>query len=349
MVGMAETLVGPDGALPLPWLAPALAAAGAQRGHALLVVGSPGVGALAFLRTLAQGWLCEGTVSDGRPCGRCAACHLVQAGTHPDLRLLLPGALALEHGLATEEEVTNGGKRKPGKWIVIDDVRATLDWVATTRSRSRGKVVVLHPAEALQGVTANALLKALEEPPAGVRWLLSCSDPERLLPTVRSRCQRLRLSAPPRAQSEAWLAGQGVAAPGALLDACAGQPLDALALHAAGVDAAAWAALPAALARGQAAAWAGWPLPRVLDALLKLCHDLTARAAGAAPRYFPAASLPAVRGGIAPLLAWAGELQRVAQQAEHPWNEALLVEALVGQGCRALRAPARDGLATLNP
>ncbi len=338
---MAETLVGPDGALPLPWLGPALAAAQAQRGHALLVVGAPGAGALAFLRTLAQGWLCEGRVAAGRPCGQCAACRLVQAGTHPDLRLLLPGALALEHGLASEEDVTHGGKRKPGKWIVIDEVRATLDWVATTASRSRGKLVVLHPAEALQGVTANALLKALEEPPAGVRWLLSCSDPERLLPTVRSRCQRLLLPPPARGEAEAWLAGQRVSSPGALLDACAGLPLDALALHAAGVDAGAWAALPAALQRGHAGAWAGWPLHRVIDALLKLCHDLLARAAGAAPRYFPAASLPEPRDGIAPLLEWSAELQRVARQAEHPWNEALLVDALVGRGSRALRPPGR--------
>jgi DNA polymerase-3 subunit delta' len=335
------SLVGPDGTLPLPWLSPALAAANAQRGHALLIVAAPGDGALALLRTLAQGWLCEGQVVDGRPCGQCAACRLVQAGTHPDLKLLLPGAQALAHGLATEEEVTHGGKRKPSKWILIDDVRDTLAWVATTRSRERGKVVVVHPAEALQGPSANALLKALEEPPAGVRWLMSCSDPERLLPTVRSRCQRLAMAAPERAGAEAWLQQQGVAEPAALLAACAGRPLDALALHADGVDARAWAALPAALARGHVAAWAGWPLPRVLDALQKICHDLMARAAGAPPRYFPEPALPLPRGGVAPLVDWAAELNRVARQAEHPWNESLLVEALVGRG--------RDALATLKP
>ncbi|RVT48971.1 DNA polymerase III subunit delta' [Rubrivivax albus] len=334
-----DTLVGPDGALPLPWLAPALGAATGQRGHALLIVAAPGDGALALLRTLAQGWLCEGPVVDGRPCGQCAACRLVQAGAHPDLKQLLPGAQALAHGLASEEEVTNGGKRKPSKWILIDDVRDTLAWVATTRSRERGKVIVLHPAEALQGPSANALLKALEEPPAGVRWLLSCSDPERLLPTVRSRCQRLVMPSPDTPTAEAWLKGQGVAEPAALLAACAGRPLDALALQVDGVDARAWAALPAALARGQVAAWAGWPLTRTLDALQKLCHDLLAQAAGAPPRYFPASALPAARGGVAPLLAWAAELNRVVRQAEHPWNESLLVEALVGRG--------RDALATL--
>ncbi|MCP5283886.1 MAG: DNA polymerase III subunit delta' [Burkholderiaceae bacterium] len=339
MPSRPETLVGPDGSLPLPWLAPALATAAAQRGHALLIVAAPGDGALALLRTLAQGWLCEGKVVDGRPCGQCAACRLMQAGTHPDLKLLLPGAQALAHGLASEDEVTNGGKRKPSKWILIDDVRDTLAWVATTRSRDRGKVIVLHPAEALQGPSANALLKALEEPPAGVRWLLSCSDPERLLPTVRSRCQRLVMPPPDASTAEAWLKGQGVAEPAGVLAACAGRPLDALALQADGVDARAWAALPAALARGQVAAWTGWPLARTLDALQKLCHDLLAQATGAPPRYFPPSALPAARGGVAPLLAWAAELNRVVRQAEHPWNESLLVEALVGRG--------RDALATL--
>jgi DNA polymerase-3 subunit delta' len=332
-------MVGADGQPPLPWLAAPLAQAATQPGHALLVVGPPGVGALEFQLTLAQAWLCDDPAAAGLPCGHCASCRLVQARTHPDLKLLLPGALALERGWATEDEVTQGGKRKPSKWIPIDDVRAALGWIVTTRSRERGKVIVLHPAEALQTVTANALLKALEEPPAGVRWLLSCSDPERLLPTVRSRCQRFVLPMLAAAEARHWLAGQGVRSPAALLAACAGRPLDALALHQAGVDAEAWAALPQALARGQAGAWSGWPLSRAVDALQKLCHDLLARATGAEPRYFPADALPQPRAGVGPLLDWAAELRRVARQVEHPWNEALLLESLVGRG--------RDALATL--
>jgi DNA polymerase-3 subunit delta' len=197
-------------------------------------------------------------------------------------------------------------------------------------------VLLLHPAEALQGVAANALLKTLEEPPRGARLLLACSDAEHLLPTVRSRCQRLALPPPEAAQAAAWLAGQGVPAPEPLLAATAGRPLDALALHRAGIDGAAWAALPRAVSQGQAGAFAGWPLARTLDALQKLCHDLMARAAGAAPRYFDAGGLPAARGGLVPLLAWAAELNRVARHAEHPWSEGLLVESLVTQGRRAL-------------
>ncbi len=336
MAGMTTAMnVGADGLLPLPWLAAPLRQALAQPGHALLLVAAPGVGALEFQLTLAQAWLCEAAVDD-RPCGQCTSCRLFQARTHPDLKVLLPETLRVELGWSEAGEDSEGGKKKPSKQIRIDEVRGAIDWIVKTTSRGRAKVLVVHPAEALNPVGANALLKTLEEPPAGARLLLSCSDAEHLLPTVRSRCQRLGLPAPAPADAAAWLEGQGVKDGIDLLAACAGRPLDALNLHRAGVNAAAWAALPRALAQGHAGAWAGWPLPRTIDTLQKLCHDLLAAAAGAAPRYFPAGSLPAARGGIAPLLAWAEELNRVARQAEHPWSEALLVDSLVTRGRQAL-------------
>lgn len=332
-----------DGRLPLPWLAAPLAAALAQPGHALLLVGAPGVGALSLQLTLAQAWLCEADAAAGgpRPCGQCTACRLFQARTHPDLKLLLPETLRIALGWAEPGLDSEGGKHKPSRQIRVDEVRAAIEWIVKTTSRGRAKVLVLHPAEALNPIGANALLKTLEEPPAGARLLLSCSDPEHLLPTVRSRCQRLNLPAPGAAEATAWLEQQGVADPAALLAACAGRPLDALALHQDRVDASAWAAWPAALARGQAQAWAGWPLARTLDAMQKLCHDLMARQVGGAPCYFPAQALPPVGGGIAPLLAWSAELGRVARQAEHPWQEALLVDALATQGREALATLAR--------
>jgi DNA polymerase-3 subunit delta' len=123
--------------------------------------------------------------------------------------------------------------------------------------------------------------------------------------------------------------------PAVLLAACAGQPLEALAWHARGVDAAAWTALPRAVAEGRSSALAGWPLPLVLDALQKVCHDLMVTAAGGAPRYFVPAGLPPARD-LAALDAWAQEVQQVARRAEHPWQEALLVESLVSRGQRAL-------------
>lgn len=339
---VSALVVGVDGCLPLPWLAAPLARAlASQRGHALLVQGSEGSGALPFSLTLAQAWLCEQAPSDDvprPPCGRCGSCHLVAAHLHPDLFVLLPETLRRQHAwpLRDDKADAEDSKRKPSKQLRIDEVRALIDWSTRTSARGRGKVAVLHPAQALNVQSANALLKTLEEPPLGTRLLLSCADPARLLPTLRSRCQVFQLAPPDSAQATTWLTEQGVAQAGVMLAACNGQPLDVLAWAQAGVDAEAWTALPRALAAGQGGALAAWPVPLALDALLKLCHDATVLVHGASPRYFPAAAMPTGRPAPAALTAWAGELARVVRHAEHPWNEALLGESLVGQAERAL-------------
>jgi DNA polymerase III subunit delta' len=328
-------VVGEDGALPLPWLAAPLADTLArQRGHALLLHGAEGVGTLPFATVLAQALLCEGDAGAPRPCGRCGSCRLVQQHVHPDLFVLLPEVLrqAVNWPLA-DDKPDDEGKRKPSKQIRIAEVRAATDWVTKTSSRGRGKVVLLHPAEAINLQAANALLKTLEEPPAGTRLLLGVADPARLLPTVRSRCQHVQLAAPSAEEAIAWLAAHGTPDAAVLLAGASGRPLEALALAKAGIDAAAWSALPQAVARGNAAPFAGWPVPRVLDALQKICHDALAVAGGGQARYFAqvprAASLPA-------LADWSRTLMRVAQNGEHPWHEGLLLDALVSEGSRAL-------------
>ncbi|MFY9514616.1 MAG: DNA polymerase III subunit delta', partial [Rubrivivax sp.] len=77
------------------------------------------------------------------------------------------------------------------------------------------------------------------------------------------------------------------------------------------------------------------PVPRTVDALLKLCHDALALAAGGAARYFPAGSMPS-GARIPSLLEWQAELLRVASHDEHPWHEGLLAESLLAQARRAL-------------
>jgi DNA polymerase-3 subunit delta' len=328
------------GVPPLPWLAPLLAETLVrQRAHALLLHAAAGAGALPFALALAQGWLCEAPPDRGAlACGRCASCRLVQARLHPDLYVLLPEAQRQAFGwpLADDRPDADDGKRKPSRQIRIDEVRALNEWVARTTGRGRGKVALLHPAEALNVQSANALLKTVEEPPPGTRLVLTAGDPARLLPTLASRCQRVVLPRPARADALGWLERRGIADAGALLDAAAGLPLDAEALAAAGVTGAAWAALPAAVARSDRSVLAGWSPARAVDALHKLCHDALARTLGATPVYFPAASVPAGKS-VDALLAWAAELRRVARHAEHPWNEALLLDALVGQGQGALK------------
>ena len=342
----------------LPWLQAPLARtlASARAHHALLVQGPAGVGQLAFALELARAWLCEhpGGARGGPACGQCRSCHLVDERSHPDLRLIVPEAQRAEAGLpedgaAAEEGAGSKKTRKPSRAILIDQVRAALDFSELTAARGTHKVVIVYPAEALNPIAANALLKTLEEPPGAMRFVLASGDAQALLPTIRSRCQPVALAAPAREEALAWLRGQGVAEPEPLLDACGGQPLRALELQRAGLDAAAWRQFPQWIARGDSAAVAGWPLPVLLDALHKLCHDAMARAAGGPTRFFAADRMPAA-ADLEMLAAWQQELARVARHDEHPWNEGLLLDALVTAGAAALtggKRPSRQRLDTL--
>ncbi|MDE2627605.1 MAG: DNA polymerase III subunit delta' [Burkholderiales bacterium] len=340
-------MVGPDGELPLPWLEPVLRRTlDSQHAHALLLHGPQGIGQFELALVLAQAWLCEAAHGAARPCGVCASCRLVQAHSHPDLLVLVPEALqeSLQWGAADADEATSAraAKTKPSQEIKVEAVRAAVSFAQTTSARGRGKVVVLHPAERMNVVSANTLLKTLEEPPGNARFVLSCAASEALLPTIRSRCQNVVMSLPPPQQAVEWLAREGVADPDVMLAATGGQPQEALAWARQGIDAALWLRVPALVGQGVAAPFAAWPVPRVIDALQKLCHDAARVAAGAAPRYFPASTLS---GGANPaaLSAWMRELGRVSRHAEHPWNVGLMVESLILQGQRALIGASRDG------
>lgn len=346
-------MVDADGKLPLPWLGvPLQQALRTQRGHALLVHGPQGTGQFELALCLAQAWLCEG-LGDGKggtapqsalqACGRCASCHLVQARSHPDLLVLVPDASRESLGWGSAEEGDDGegkaSKAKPSKEIKVEAVRAAVTFAQSTSARGRGKVVVIHPAERMNAIAANTLLKTLEEPPGIARFVLSCGAPDALLPTIRSRCQAVALALPPAEVATAWLAQHKVAQPEVMLAAAGGQPLEALAWVQDGIDAVSWARLPRQMAAGEAAAVSSWPLPLLLDALHKLCHDAMCVASGAGPRYFPPASMPA--GAALPtLVAWSKALRIATRHAEHPWNMPVMVESLVQQAAQALRAPA---------
>ena len=334
-----------DAIATLPWLAaPAAEIAARQRGHALLVQGNPGAGVFELALQVARTWLCEGAQA---PCGQCTACHLFGSNSHPDFRALLPELTQVELGWsvgASESEAGDGeggskAKRKPSREIKIDAVRDAIGWTQTSSSRGRAKVLLLFPADAMNLVASNALLKTLEEPPAGVRLLLVCEDPERLLPTLRSRCQRLLFAGPTPAEALAWLEAEGVANAPVLLAAAGGQPLGARKLAAEGFDAAAWLALPQRIARGHWEPPAGTALPRLREVLQKLCHDAMAQAAGAPPRFFPADALPppAAWGKLAD---WSQSLARLARHDEHPFNAPLATDSLLAEA-KAVWAKAR--------
>ena len=312
----------------------------------MLLHGPQGVGQFELAMTIAQAWLCETPEPAGGPCGQCPSCRLVQARSHPDLLVLVPEILqeALGWG-ADDADAERSAKSKPSKEIKVDALRAAVAFAQTSSARGRGKVVVLHPAERMNGIAANAFLKTLEEPPGATRFVLSCSAPDALLPTIRSRCQSVAMGLPDVEQATAWLAGQGVDDAGVLLAAAGGQPQEALAWFRQGIDAGLWQRLPQMVALGVAPPLASWSLSNVVNALQKVCHDAMCMTAGSAPRYFPPASATGSGADLRALVQWMRELHRVSRNVEHPWSAGLTIESLVQQGCRALRPRAVPGRA----
>ena len=334
--------VASDGSLPLPWLREPLAQAlRMDRSHALLVHAPQDVGQLDLALALAQAWLCEHP--DRAPCGQCNACRLVRQRSHPDLRIVVPEVLRLQFEWLGEDDPLQRASAKPSREIKIEQVREAIEWTQRSAGSARGRVLVMCPAEAINPTAANALLKTLEEPPGRLRIVLAGGDPQHLLPTVRSRVQRLRIAAPAAAQALSWLGTQGLPQAARALAVAGGSPLAALALHEAGLDERVLDDLPRAVARGDAQALLGKPLPMVIDLLQRVAHDAMACAAGAKPLFFDPAHVPA--GAVLSRLAdWQRELLRVARHDEHPWHGPLLAEALVTKGAGCWSAEAAGAL-----
>jgi DNA polymerase-3 subunit delta' len=192
--------------------------------HALLVYGGDGWGELEFARALAQSLLCENPGPDRSACGHCGACNWFSQGNHPDFRLVVPESMAVE----TEEEGGEPGKKKSDQ-IRIEQVRDLAAFLAVGTHRAGARVILVYPAEAMNPNTQNALLKNLEEPPPGTVFLLVTAQPDRLLPTVRSRCLKFPMAPPDEREALHWLKEQGVEQAEAALAAFGGAPLAALA------------------------------------------------------------------------------------------------------------------------
>ena len=324
-----------------PWIARQARQLLAQRGHAWLLQGPSGLGQYSLALELARAWLCDQPGPAGA-CGQCSSCHAIEVRAHTDLCVLMPETIMLELGWPLGEKAQkeiDDKARKPSKEIRIEAMRDAVEFAQRTSGRGRGKVVLVYPAERMNHVTANALLKTLEEPAGDSHFVLASEAAHQLLPTIRSRCLGHTMAWPAENEATAWLQEQGVKAGDVadLLRAAGGRPDDALASSNAGRDPKSWALLPKALARGDNAALADWTPGQAIDALLKLCHDLLVVKAGAAPRFFQASDLPAP-ASFAALSAWSRELTRMARTVEHPFNAGLMLEALVSQARSALNS-----------
>lgn len=175
--------------------------------HALLLVGQEGIGCDDLAKAMAQLLLCQ-TPLDGRSCGRCRSCSLAQADSHPDLLVLRP-----------EEK---------SQVIKIDQVRSMVDFIAKTAQQGGRKLVIIHPAEAMNPAAANALLKSLEEPSGESVFILVSEKAAFLMPTIRSRCARTEIHVPSEQQAIEWLERNRVDKPGVLLREAGGRPLQVI-------------------------------------------------------------------------------------------------------------------------
>lgn len=172
--------------------------------HALLLVGQSGIGCLDMAHAMAQFLLCNAP-QQGISCGRCRSCLLLQADSHPDLLHV------------TLEEKS--------KAIKIKQIRHMSELTANTAQQGGRKLVVIHPAEAMNTNAANALLKDLEEPSGDCVFILVTEQPAFLMATIRSRCSKVIVTTPPVDQSLGWLQRNRVADAEALLQEAGGRPL----------------------------------------------------------------------------------------------------------------------------
>ncbi|MBL0946198.1 MAG: DNA polymerase III subunit delta' [Hydrogenophaga sp.] len=328
-----------------PWLQAQLQAVLAQRGHAVLLAGPSGLGQYELALALARAWLCERPGPQGA-CGECTSCHAIDVRTHADLCVLMPETLCLTLGWPlgeSEQREIDEKKRKPSRFIRVEAARQAVAFTQTTSARGGQQVVMVYPADRLNIEAANTLLKTLEEPAPGVRFVLATEAAHQLLPTIRSRCQTVQLGWPGAEEGMAWLQAQGglnAAAAFAWWHASGGRPDMALTLSRSGLTPEQWLKLPQSLARGDWSALAEHPPAAQLDVLQKLCHDLMARAAGAPSRFFPQEHLPPPPPWRV-LALWSRELLLAARSVEHPYQPGLLQEAWAARAREALNAARR--------
>jgi len=314
--------------------------------HAILFHGAQGTGKVAFAEQFAQSLLCETRAADGHACGSCMACGWFIQYSHPDYRRVRP--LALEEDDAAEGGEDEGpttkksaSTRAPSKEIKIDQIRALAEFMNVSTHRAGLRVVTLYPAEVLNAVSANALLKTLEEPPPGTVFLLVAHRVERLLPTIVSRCRKLALGMPLPALALSWLQAQGIpdaarwlagqgGAPLAALDAAqaeSGGELDDLLSQLARPNAATALSVAERLQKTPLVLVVAWQQRWLYDLFsLKLCGRV---------RYFPhhqkAMEALIVRAPLARLqqaLRDAGQRRAVA---EHPLSARLFIEDMLLQ------------------
>jgi DNA polymerase-3 subunit delta' len=155
-----------------------------QISHAWLLEGPEGVGKELGARLFAQALTCKEKPFVG--CGECSSCKRVERRNHPDVTWVLPEDEQVQRGWAGRSDFDH----IPSRDIRVEQVRALQERLSFRALEAPHKVAILTPAHAMNPQAQNALLKTLEEPPRDTVLLLISSAPDKLLPTIRSRCTR---------------------------------------------------------------------------------------------------------------------------------------------------------------
>lgn len=334
--------------VPYPWMQSAAQALLAQRDrlpNALLLYGPRGAGGFELAYAFAKSLLCQHPGPDGKPCGHCRGCQLAQAGTHPDLKVIVPERYAAAKDLpyVAPESSSSGTKKNLSREILIHQVKALGDFLELTANQGGRRLIVIYPAEMVRSEAAAALLKSVEEPPADCIFLMVTEDLDAVLPTIRSRSRLFRLSLPDRETALAWLDARGVDDAEQRLALAGGSPLLAmedvsgLTLSDDDED-----ALLAMLRKGGALSadeivrglTAGHTVPALLYYFTRWATDLLRAKAGLPPLYFPKETAVLSRAvsresvTMEKLLAFYDDLLLRNRHADHPLNAKNTGEAL---------------------
>lgn len=308
--------------------------------NAWLLTGPAGIGKQAFARAIAAALLCESPAHDHQACGQCQACRWFAAGSHPDFRLLTP----LQDEPEDEEKGKAAKRRLPV--IKIDSVREIIEFAHLSAHRGGKRVVVVEPAESLNPAAANALLKVLEEPPADVVFVLVSDAPQRLLPTIKSRCRQFPLHWPDAAVALAWVHKQQIPEAEAELAFHGGMPLFDYDEQLAGVrkqfvSGLAQTSMSSLMQQAELIDKHKLPLEMALQWLGKWLHDLASLHLGGKVRYYPA--LAGLMQGLLPrldihaLMNCQRELQLLVPFGQHTLVTRLQLEALLMVYLKAFR------------
>lgn len=181
--------------------------------HAILLAGASGLGKKQFAAVFSAALLCDESDKNGKICGKCHNCSLIRAKSHPDLHWIVP--------------------ESAGQMIKIDQIRHIVSTANETAMQGKFKIIIIHPAHAMNQYAANALLKTLEEAAPNTLFILISEQNLRLPLTIQSRCQKIVFQKPKKQDALDWLRAQDISRDldlELLLNLSQGAPLRALSL-----------------------------------------------------------------------------------------------------------------------